>query len=92
VAASRSLAASRTAGSRIGRRLLTLGLGVFLILSELILWQRAHLSVSLECRAGCQGRISAHPEWFVQANAVLLGICLVVLGAILAVRWRRRVA
>jgi hypothetical protein len=39
----------------------------------------------------CCGRIPAHthPELFIQANAVLLGICLVVLAVILAVRRRR---
>jgi hypothetical protein len=90
VAASRSITASRTAGSRVARRLLTLGLGVVLFLSELIMWQRAHMSLVLEC---C-GRIPrhTHPELFIQANAVLLGICLVVLAVILALRWRRRVA
>jgi hypothetical protein len=89
VAMSRSLAASRAAGSRIVRRLLTLGLGIFLVLSELIMWQRAHMSLILEC---C-GRIPVHthPELFIQANAVLLGICLVLLGVILVARSRRRV-
>jgi hypothetical protein len=102
--AARVLVGSRTAGSRVLRRLLTLGLGVFLVLSELILWQRAHLAVPPPERCPrvqppgiisypdmCKG-VPAHPEWFAQANAVLLGTFLVVLAVILGLRWRRRVA
>ena len=95
MAASRSLAASRTAGSRIVRRLLTLSVAALLVLSELILWQWAHLHFrAAPCGGKCGGAIPGptHPEWFVQANLVILGICLVVLAVILAVRWRRRVA